>query len=90
MFKKILLIVGQGGIVTFDSISARMGVPVRLTHMMVEELVRKGFLREKILGRYESACSPQGGHCSNCSACATPALRILELTEKGKRERGRI
>lgn len=58
MLEKLLRLVAQGGLHSYDELAARLGVPRPLLEMMLEDLARRGYLR------------PAGDGCAaSCAAC---------------------
>ena len=79
MLGKILRIAGEGEISSVESLSERLCVGPEIIRVMIDDLVRRGYLREKNIKK-KSSC---GYSCRGCSACnpdVSDSLTFWELT----------
>jgi len=80
MLEKLLELVGEGGIHSYDELAARLGVSRPLVEAMIQDLVRLGYLRPAIDA---SECSPA---ChAGCGLGGCSATLLWTVTEKGAR-----
>lgn len=85
MIEQLLQTVGRGGVHSYEDLIARLAISQPLLEMMIEDLVRLGYLRPE-----DGGCE---SHCAGCSigGCSvTGPGRLWTLTDKGARaaERG--
>jgi DNA-binding IscR family transcriptional regulator len=80
MLEQLLQFVARGGVHSYDDLTERLSISQPFLEMMLEDLVRLGYLRA-----VDDSC---GGHCAGCSmgACSVAGPgRLWALTEKGSR-----
>lgn len=85
MLERLLQLVAEGGLHSFQDLGQRLSVPLPLLDMMLEDLVRLGYLRP-----VGDGC---GSHCSGCAGggCAVVGQgRVWSLTDKGMRAAARL
>jgi len=78
MLEKLLQIVAEGGICSYQDLAGRLSIPQPLLATMMEELARLGYLQA-----VGGAC---GGHCTNCPVGGCSVVgpgRLWTLTAKG-------
>ena len=85
MLEKLLELVGEGGIHSYDELAARLGVSRPLVEAMIQDLVRLGYLRPAI-----DACGGSPACRAGCglNGCSTGPL--WTLTERGVRAAGHL
>ena len=80
MLEELLRLVGEGGLHSYDELAKRLDVPQPLLEAMIEDLARRGYLRDAA-----GACAS----CADCGGCATSSCAsgpLWSLTEKGIRD----
>ena len=83
MLEKLLGLVGEGGLHSYDELAARLGVSRPLVEAMIHDLVRLGYLQPAI---DTCECSPACRAGCGLSGCSTGPL--WTLTERGARAAG--
>ena len=83
MLEKLLALVGEGGMHSYDDLAARLGASRPLVEAMIQDLVRLGYLRPAI-----DACGGSPACRAGCglSGCSTGPL--WTLTERGVKAAG--
>jgi len=83
MLEKLLDLVGEGGIHSYDELTVQLGASRPLVEAMIQDLVRLGYLRPAI-----DACGGSPACRAGCglSGCSTGPL--WTLTERGARAAG--
>ena len=85
MLEQVLSLVAQGGVHSYDDLTQALSVPEPLLEVMLEDLVRMGYL-QAINDRCE-------GNCHGCSigGCSVSGPgRLWALTAKGARAAARV
>jgi len=80
MIEQLLQTVARGGVHSYEDLMARLSISPPLLEMMLEDLVRLGYLRP-----VDGGCD---SHCTGCSisGCSiTGSGRLWTLTDKGAR-----
>ena len=77
MLEKLLQLVGEGGIHSYDELAKGLAVPYPLLQAMIEDLARLGYLRP-----VDGGCKQA---CAGCSAGGCPSTPQWTLTDKGAR-----
>mgnify|MGYP001093012673 FL=1 len=81
MLRKLLQILGSGGIHTFRQLAQQLDVSEKLLDSMIDELVRMGYLKP-----LDGKCTDDCSHCPIAGVCTVAGLgRMWTLTEAGKR-----
>jgi Mn-dependent DtxR family transcriptional regulator len=79
MLKRLLSLLGQGGVHSYASLARQLDVSEDLLEQMLEDLARMGYLRPVANG-----CE---AHCAGCRMAETCAIgsptQVWTLTEKG-------
>ena len=78
MLGKILRIISEGHNVSVDDIAAGLGVSSEITHVMIEDLVRRGMLRE-VVSATSGVCGSSCGGCSQNCDSRTGGIKFWEL-----------
>ena len=83
MLEKLLQLVGEGGIHSYDELAGRLDASRSLVEAMIQDLVRLGYLRPAI-----DVCGGSPACRASCglSGCSTGPL--WTLTERGARAAG--
>lgn len=85
MLERLLQLVAEGGLHSYQYLGRRLSIAPPMLDVLVEELVRLGYLRSVANG-----CS---SHCSDCAAGGCTVVgqgRVWTLTEKGARAAARL
>jgi hypothetical protein len=85
MLEQLLQLVARGGVHSYDDLMEHLAISQSFLEMMLEDLVRLGYLRA-----VDAGCE---GHCNGCSmgGCSVSGPgRLWTLTEKGSRAAGRL
>ncbi len=80
MLERLLQLVAEGGVHSYEDLSQRLSISQALLEAMLEDLARLGYLRA-----VGDGCA---GHCTGCSigSCSVAGSgRLWSLTEKGTR-----
>jgi hypothetical protein len=80
MLDRLLQLVAEGGIHSYEDLSQRLSISQALLEAMLEDLARLGYLRA-----VGNECA---GHCTGCpiGSCSVAGPgRLWSLTEKGAR-----
>ena len=88
MLEKLLDLVGEGGIHSYDELAARLGASRPLVEAMIQDLARLGYLRPAIDACGGSPACRAGCGVSGCSTgCSQPGC-MWTLTARGTRAAG--
>jgi hypothetical protein len=81
MLRKLLDIIRAGELSSQPEIARQLGVSVDMLNALIEQLVRMGYLQD-----LNQACDTASScaHCDLSAACKKPAIRMWQLTEKGR------
>jgi len=86
MLEKLLELVGEGGLHSYDDLAARLGASRPLVEAMILDLVRLGYLRPAV-GACASAPACRAG-CSQGGCGSVGAGPLWTLTERGVKAAG--
>jgi hypothetical protein len=87
MLEKLLQLVGEGGIHSYDELAARLAVSRPLVEAMIQDLVRLGYLRP-VISACESSPACRAGCGRGCGSVGAGPL--WTLTERGARAAGQL
>ena len=83
MLEKLLQLVGEGGIHSYDELAARLGASRPLLEAMIQDLVRLGYLKPAV-----STCEGSPACRDNCSLAGCSTTPLWTLTARGNRAAG--
>ena len=83
MLEKLLQLVGEGGIRSYDELAVQLGVSRPLVEAMILDLVRLGYLRPAV-----GACEGSPGCRAGCGLGGCSTGPLWTLTERGARAAG--
>ena len=78
MLEKLLDLVGEGGLHSYDELAGRLGVSRGLVEAMIQDLVRLGYLRPAI-----EACASSPACRAGCGLGSCSTGPLWTLTDKG-------
>lgn len=80
MLSKIINIVRTGSILSLESIAAQVGISEEVARVVLDDLVRRGYLQEAKLE--DSGCKTPCKGCSGSCRCHSKRTKSWELTGK--------
>jgi IclR helix-turn-helix domain len=78
MLEKLLQLVGEGGVHSYDELAERLGVPRPLVEAMIHDLARLGYLRPAV-----NNCEISPACRVNCGLAGCSTTLLWTLTDKG-------
>jgi hypothetical protein len=83
MLEKLLELVGEGGLRSYDELAVRLGASRPLVEAMIQDLVRLGYLRSAF-----DACEGSPACRAGCGLGGCVTGPLWTLTERGARAAG--
>lgn len=82
MIQKILALIEKGGTLTVPGLAAELQTTPALVEMMLEDLARRGILKNNQFG--DQCSSDVCGSCYFAKSCSTHIQRLWTAPEKGE------